>query len=230
LGEPLEQIDLALISPVVHHALDLVGDGDGVPAHVLTAQGGVVQHLGAALGAGVEHDALAEHRGHEGVRGCLVERLVGRAEERLVGRRAGGEADVAVGDLEHAELATFLTDPPEQADRVLAQLVHVAELALAAGDPAGLGQGREIRGGVGVGHLYSSSLGASGWTSSSGIWAPRGVDTSVATPRARSAGLHMRGWRPGPGLAPALVVASAVASSYSVPASRMARPGRRSRC
>src|SRR5699024_11307890 len=97
--------------------------------------------------------------------GCRAVRPGGAEEDRLVGRRAGGEADVAVGDLDHAELATFLTAPPEQADRVLAQLVHVAELALAAGDPAGLGQGREIRGGVGVGHLYSSSMGASGWTS-----------------------------------------------------------------
>ena len=67
------------------HLAHFVLDGGGVALHVLAAQCGVVQHLGAPLGAGVEHHALAEDRRHERVGLGLVEILVGGAEEELVG-------------------------------------------------------------------------------------------------------------------------------------------------
>ena len=72
--------------------LHFVLDGGGVTLHVLAAQRGVVQHLRAPLGAGVEHHTLAEDRRHERVRLGLVEILVGGTEEELVGvrRRTAG--------------------------------------------------------------------------------------------------------------------------------------------
>ncbi len=77
------------VAPVGDHLLDFALDGGGMALHLLTAQCGVVQHLLAPLGAGVEHHALAEDRRHERVGLGLVEFLVGGAEEELVGLRAG---------------------------------------------------------------------------------------------------------------------------------------------
>ena len=85
LGEEVEQVDLAFVAPVGDHLLDFALDGGRVALHLLTAQRRVVQHLLAALGAGVEDHALAEDRRHERIRLGLVEILVGRTEEELVG-------------------------------------------------------------------------------------------------------------------------------------------------
>ena len=104
--------------------------------HLLAAQRRVVQHLLAALGAGVEHHALAEDRRHERVGLGLVEVLVGGPEEELVGLGAGEQDDVLVGQLEPADVAALLADPLHQADRVGAQLLEVAVLFLAARDRA----------------------------------------------------------------------------------------------
>ena len=51
-------------------------------------------------GLGVEHHALAEDRRHERVRLGLVEVVVGRPEEELVGLRPGQEDDLLVGQPE----------------------------------------------------------------------------------------------------------------------------------
>ena len=90
--------------------LDFVLDGGGVTLHLLAAQRGVVQHLRATLGAGVEHHALAEDRRHERVGLGLVEILVGGPEEELVGLGAGQQDDVLVGQLEPADVAALLAD------------------------------------------------------------------------------------------------------------------------
>ena len=103
--------------------------------HVLAAQRGVVQHLLAPLGAGVEHHALAEDRRHERVGLGLVEILVGGTEEELVGFGAGQQDDVLVGQLEPADVAALLADALHQPDRVGAEFLEVTVLFLAAGNP-----------------------------------------------------------------------------------------------
>ena len=102
LGEPVEQVDLAALGRASRHAVHLGGDRGGVAAHELVAQGLVVERLPTLLRVGVEHDALAEDRRHERVGLGLVEVLVGRPEEDLVGVGSGEEHDVAVGQAEHA--------------------------------------------------------------------------------------------------------------------------------
>ena len=125
LGEPVEQVDLALLAPARHHAADLALDRRGVPLHLLAAQRGVAQHLLAPLRRGVEDDALAEHGRHERVRLALVEHLVGRAEERLVRPGAADQHDVAAGEGEQADVAALRAHAVQQADRVGAQVLQV---------------------------------------------------------------------------------------------------------
>ena len=100
-------------------------DGGGVTLHVVTAQRGVVQHLGATLRTGVEHHALAEDRRHERVGLGLVEILVGGPEEELVGLGAGQQDDVLVGQLEPAHVAALVAQPFHQADRIGAELLEM---------------------------------------------------------------------------------------------------------
>ena len=102
--------------------------------HLLTAQSRVVQHLLAALGAGVEHHALAEDRRHERIGLGLVEILVGGTEEELVGLGAGQEDDGLVDQLEPADVTAFLTNAIHQSDWVGAELLEVSVLFLAAGN------------------------------------------------------------------------------------------------
>ena len=135
LGEPVQQVDLALGAPAGHHPGDLVGDGLRVPAHHVPAQRLVVQGLAAALRRGVEHHALTEDRRHERVRPGLVEVLVRRAEEELVGASAGQQDDVLVDELEPADVAALVADALHQTDWVGAEFLEMAVLFLAAGDP-----------------------------------------------------------------------------------------------
>ena len=135
LGEEVEQLDLAFVAPVGDDLLDLVLDGGRVALHLLAAQCGVVQHLRATLGVGVEHHALTEDRRHERVGLGLVELAVAGAEEELVGLRPGQHDDLLVDQLEPADVAALLADAVHQADRVGAELLEVAVLLLAAGDP-----------------------------------------------------------------------------------------------
>ena len=135
LGEEVEQFDLALVAPVGDDLLDLALDGGGVALHLLAAQRGVVQHLLAPLGAGVEDHALAEDRRHERVGLGLVEILVGRTEEEFVGLGAGQKDDVLVDQLEPADVAAFVTDAVHQSDWVGAEFLEVAVLFFAAGNP-----------------------------------------------------------------------------------------------
>ena len=134
LGEEVEQFDLALVAPVGDDLLDFVLDGCRMALHLLTAQRRVVQHLLAPLGAGVEHHALAEDRGHERVGLGLVEILVGGPEEELVGFGAGQEHDVLVDQLEPADVAAFVPDALHQPDGVGTELLEVAVLLLATRD------------------------------------------------------------------------------------------------
>ena len=99
--------------------------------HLLAAQGRVVQHLLAPLGAGVEHHALAEDRRHERIGLGLVEILVGGTEEELVGVGARQEDDVLVDQLEPSDVAAFVPDALHQPDRVGAELLEMAVLFLA---------------------------------------------------------------------------------------------------
>ena len=135
LGEEVEQFDLAFVAPVGDHLLDFALDGGGVALHLLAAQRGVVQHLLAPLGAGVEHHALAEDRRHERVGLGLVEILVGGAEEELVGLGAGQQDDVLVDQLEPADVAALVADALHQTDRVGAEFLEVAVFFFAAGNP-----------------------------------------------------------------------------------------------
>ncbi len=114
----------------LHFALD----GGGVALHLLAAQRGVVQHLLAPLGAGVEDHALAEDRRHERVGLGLVEILVGGAEEELVGFGARQQDDVLVDQLEPADVTALVADALHQPDRVGAELLEVAVFFFAAGD------------------------------------------------------------------------------------------------
>ena len=91
--------------------LDLVGDGGGVAAHELVPQRLVVEHLAAALGRRVEDHALAEDRRHERVGLGLVELLLGRPEEELVGVGPGQQHHVAVGQPELADVAALGPHP-----------------------------------------------------------------------------------------------------------------------
>ena len=91
----------------------------------------------ASLGVGVEHHALAEDRRHERVGLGLVELLVGSPEEELVGLGAGEQDDVLVGQSELADVAALVADAVHQPDRVGAELLEVAVLLFAAGDPRG---------------------------------------------------------------------------------------------
>ena len=104
-------------------------------AHVVAAQRGVVQHLLAALGARVEHHALAEDRCHEGVGLGLVEVFVGGPEEELVALGAGQQDHLLAGELEVADIAALITHPLHQSDRVGAELVEVAVLGLSTRNP-----------------------------------------------------------------------------------------------
>ena len=135
LGEEVEQVDLAFVAPVGDHLLDFALDGGGVTLHLLAAQRRVVQHLLAPLGAGVEHHALAEDRRHERVGLGLVEILVGGTEEELVGFGAGQQDDVLVDQLEPADVTAFVADALHQPDWVGAELLEMAVLFFAAGNP-----------------------------------------------------------------------------------------------
>ena len=108
LGEEVEQVDLTGVAPVGDHPADLALDRGGVALHLLTAQCGVVQHLFAALGIGVEHHPFAEDRRHERIRRRLIEILVAGPEEELVGLRTGQEHHLLAGELEDADVAAFL--------------------------------------------------------------------------------------------------------------------------
>ena len=117
-----------------HHLLDLVGDGGGVAPHELVAQRLVVQHLAAALRRGVEHHALAEDRRHERVGLGLVELLLGRPEEELVGVRPGQQHDVAAGQVELADVAALGPHP-----------AHAARSGRGAARPGGRSRPRRPR-------------------------------------------------------------------------------------
>ena len=138
------------------HPLDLFGDRLGVAPHVPVAERLVVEHLPAAFGGGVEHDALAEHRGHERVGLGLVELLLRGPEVPLVGLGAGHEHDPASGEVERAHLAALVADALHQPDGVGLEVAQVAR----AGPPPPLTMrgSRAVahRGGVGaVGHVSS---------------------------------------------------------------------------
>ena len=141
LGEEVEEFDLAFVAPVGDDLLDLVLDGGRVALHLLAAQCGVVQHLRSPFGVGVEHHTLAEDRRHERVRLGLIEVAVGGAEEELVGLRAGQHDDLLVDQLEPADVAAFLADAVHQPDRIGAELLEVAVLFFATGDPGHDGGG-----------------------------------------------------------------------------------------
>ena len=115
------------------------------PAHELVAQRLVVQHLAPPLGRRVEHDALAEDGRHERVRLGLVELLLGRPEVELVGVRTGQQHDVAGRQRELAHVAALGPHPRHQPDRVAAELVEVAVLALAPRHPRRLPQLVSVR-------------------------------------------------------------------------------------
>ena len=74
LGEPVEQVDLALVVPARRpSARSRPRSSAAWPRIMLVAQRLVVQRLLALLGRGVEDHALAEDRRHERVRRGLVE-------------------------------------------------------------------------------------------------------------------------------------------------------------
>ena len=95
-----------------------------------------MQHLLASLRAGVEHHALAEDRGHEGVGLRLVQILVGGAEEELVRLRPGQQDHLLARELEIADVAALVAHALHEGDRVGAELLEVAVLVLAAGHPS----------------------------------------------------------------------------------------------
>src|SRR6202011_259539 len=82
LGEELQQVDLAFVAPVGDHPPYFVLDRRRVTLHLLAAQCGVVQHLLAALRAGVENHALPEDRRHERVRLAWSRFLSAAREEK----------------------------------------------------------------------------------------------------------------------------------------------------
>ena len=130
LGEPVEQVDLSLVVPLLDHPGHLGRDRLRVAAHELVAQRLVVEHPAAFLGSGVEDHSLTEHGGHEGIRRCLVELLVRGAEEHLVGLGTGEQHDVLVGKSELADVAALRAHPAHEADRIRAQLLEVAGSAV----------------------------------------------------------------------------------------------------
>ena len=127
LGEEIEQVDLAALPPAGGHALHLGGDLLRVASHEAVAQRLVAHGLLALLRAGVEHDALAEDGLHEGVGGGLVELLVGRAEEGLLGFLTGQQRDAMTDEPELADLSALATQPGHQGERVAPELEQVAE-------------------------------------------------------------------------------------------------------
>ena len=145
LGEEVEQLDLAFVAPVGDDLLDLVLDRRRVTLHLLPAQSGVVQHLGAALRIGVEHHTLTEDRGHERVGLGLVELAVGGPEEELVGLGAGQHHHLLVGQLEPADVSALLADALHQPDRVGAEFFEVSMLFLAPGHPGYNGSRHRLR-------------------------------------------------------------------------------------
>ena len=106
--------------------------------HVVATQCGVVQHLFSAFRAGVEYHPLSEDRRHERICLRLIEVFVGGAEEELVRLRTGEQDHLLVGELEGADVAALVAHPLHQGDRVGAELLEVAVLVLAAGDPANI--------------------------------------------------------------------------------------------
>ena len=137
LGEPLEHVDLALVLPGGHHALDLTGDGGGVAPHELVAQRLVVQHLPPSLGRRVEDHALTEDRGHEGIGLGLVEDLLGRPEEELVRLGTAEQYHVTGGQPEHPDVAALVPDALHEGDRVDPEFLEVAGGPFTPGDPCG---------------------------------------------------------------------------------------------
>ena len=193
-------------------------DRGRVAAHHVAAQRLVLQHLLALLGRGVEDDALAEDRRHEGVRRGLVERRVRRPEELLVGLRAGDQHDVAVGEPEPADVAALLAHPLEQADRVDA---HLGEVAVAV-----VGDGvRDLADRRLTVVVIASSTGASGVTSTRFRCTPRGALTIVAIASAIAAGLRKCGCRASPNRTHWLSTSAPASSSQSLPISLQVGPG-----
>ena len=123
------------LAPVGDHLVDFTLDGGRVAFHLLTAQRRVVQHLLAPLRAGVEDNAFAEDRRHERIRLGLVEILVGRAEEELVGFGAGQQDDVFVRQLKPADIPALFADPSHQADRIGPELLEMAVFFFTARNP-----------------------------------------------------------------------------------------------
>ena len=140
LGGEVQQVNFPAGREPRHHAVHLGGDGLGVAPHVLVPQALVVQHLPSPLGAGVEHDALAEHRGHERVRLRLVEFLLAGPEEHFVGLGATEEHHVPVGEGELANVTAFVAYPPHQLDGVVAQVLEVPGDTVPARHPGRVGQ------------------------------------------------------------------------------------------
>ena len=190
LGEPVEEVDLPLVSPVGDHPVDLVLDRGRMASHHVAAQRLVLQHLLALLGRGVEDHALAEDRRHEGVRRCLVEGRVGCAEELLVGLRTRHEHDVLVGQPEPADLTALGPEPFEQADRVDPHLRQVT-MAVVRHGVRHLADALEGLVGQLLGHRSSTE--ASGDTSIRFRWTPRGALTIVVIASAIAVGRSARG-------------------------------------
>jgi hypothetical protein len=178
--------------PILDHPPHLALDGGGVSLHLLAAKRGVVQHLGTALGVGVEHHALTEDRGHERVGLGLVQFAVAGAEEELVGFRAAEQNHLFVGQLEPAHIAALVTDALHQADRVGAELLKVAVFFFATGDALYFFEGAAHWFGIPSSPRASfwrslvSASGASGCSSMFAMKLPRGVSATNVMARARS--------------------------------------------
>src|SRR6202030_2829659 len=132
-----------------------------------------------------------EGRHHERVRLGLVDILVGRAEEELVGLGARQEDDELVDQLGPADVAAFVADPLHQTDWVGSEFLEMAVLFLAAGHP---GHDRCCHC-PGIPSSPSASFwrslvianGASGCSSMFAMKPPRGVSATNVMARARSA-------------------------------------------
>ena len=173
-------------------ALDLVGDGGGVAPHELVPQRLVVEHLAAAFGRGVEDHPLAEHRGHERVGLGLVEDLLGGPEEELVGLGPGQQHHVPVGQAEHADVAALGTDPV-RAGRWGRPGARRGGRSPSS-PPDTLGGSRCSTAVVMALPRPSSSvsvrMGASGCSSMTVAWVPRGRDTTATMASATPGRAH----------------------------------------
>ena len=165
--------------------VDFVGDGGGVAPHELVAQRLVVQHLPTPFGRGVEDHALSEDRRHEGIRLGLVEDLLRRTEEELVGLGPGEQHDVAVGQAKLSHVTAF---GPHPLKSPMGSSRSSSRCPCGAGPSRDHGAVRAVRRWRSCGPLLWSGTGASGLTSIMGKCVPGGVATAVNTAAATAVG------------------------------------------